>query len=74
MGLFSRQTQERRHYSCPQKSDKQLLKEYRPKSLSSICRKVQERLLYNSMLEFLMQNNLIQPNQSDFNPLVDIRH
>ena len=48
------------------KNDKQLLKNYRPVSLLSICGKVLERILYNPMFEFFIQNNLITPNQSGF--------
>ena len=48
------------------KNDKQLLKTYRPISLLPVCNKVLERLLYNSMFEFFIQNNLITPNQSGF--------
>ena len=48
------------------KNDKQLLKNYRPISLLPVCGKVLERLLYNSMFEFFIQNNLITPNQSGF--------
>ena len=61
--------------------DKQLLKNYRPISLLPICGKVLERLLYNSMFEFFIQNNLITPNQSGFktgdsciNQLISITH
>ena len=64
------------------KSDKQLLKNYRPISLLPICCKVLERLLYNSiMFEFFIQYNLITPNQSGFktgdsciNQLISITH
>ena len=41
-----------------------LLKNYRPISLLPFCGKVLERLLYNAMFEFFIQNNLIAPNQS----------
>ena len=54
---------------CPlftKKDDKQLLKSYRPISLLPICGRALERLLYNSMFEFFIQNNLISPNQSGF--------
>ena len=44
------------------KDDKQLLKNYRPISLLPICGKVLERILYNSMFEFFIQNNVITPN------------
>ena len=39
---------------------------YRPISLLSICGKFLERLLYNSMFELFIQNNLITSNQSGF--------
>ena len=52
--------------SYPLKNDKQLLKDYRPISLFPICGKVVERILYNSMFEFFIQNNLITPNQCAF--------
>ena len=62
-------------------NEKQLLKNYRPISLLPICGKVLERLLYNSMFEFFIQNNLITPNQSGFktgdsciNQLISITH
>ena len=63
------------------KNDKQLLKNYRPISLLPICGKVLERLLYNSMFEFFIQNDLITPNQSGFkigdsciNQIISITH
>ena len=63
------------------KNDKQLLKNYRPISLLPICGKVLERLLYNSMFEFFIQNDLITPNQFGFkigdsciNQLISITH
>ena len=43
-----------------------LLKNYRPIYLLPIYGKVLNRLLYNSMFEFFIQNNLIIPNQSGF--------
>ena len=63
------------------KNDKQLLKNYQPISLLPICGKVLERILYNSMFEFFIQNNLITANQSSFktgdsciNQLISITH
>ena len=50
------------------KSDKQILKNYRPVSLLPICRKVFERLIYNSLFEYFIENDLISPNQSGFKP------
>ena len=50
------------------KSDKQILKNYRPLSLLPICGKVFERLIYNSLFEFFIENDLISPNQFGFKP------
>ena len=50
------------------KSDKQILENYRPVSLLPICGKVFERLMYNSLFEYFIQNNLISPYQSGFKP------
>ena len=50
------------------KSDKQILKNYRPVSLLPICGKVFERLIYNSLFEYFIENDLISPNQSGFKP------
>ena len=50
------------------KSDKQILKNYRPVSLLPICGKVFERLIYNSLFEYFIQKDLISPYQSGFKP------
>ena len=50
------------------KSDKQILENYRPVSLLPICGKVFERLIYNSLFEYFIQNDLISPYQSGFKP------
>ena len=50
------------------KSDKQILKNYRPVSLLPICGKIFECLIYNSLFEYFIDNNLISPNQSGFKP------
>ena len=47
---------------------KQILKNYRPVSLLPICGKVFERLIYNSLFEYFIENDLISPNQSGFKP------
>ena len=46
------------------KGDKQILKNYRPISLS-IAGKIFERLLYDRMFESFIENNLISKNQSE---------
>ena len=62
------------------KSDHQILKNYRPVSLLPICGKIFGRLIYNSLFEYFIDNNLISPNQSDFKPgdsctgLINIYH
>ena len=63
------------------KSDKQILKNYRPVSLLPICGKVFQRLIYNSLFEYFIENDLISANQSGFKPgdsctnqLISIRH
>ena len=50
------------------KSDKQILKNYRPVSLLPICGKVFQRLIYNSLFEYFIENDLISANQSGFKP------
>ena len=63
------------------KGDKQILKNCRPVSLLPICGKVFECLIYNSLFEYLIENDLISPNQSGFktgdsctNQLIPITH
>ena len=48
------------------KDEKQNVKNYRPVSLSPICGKIFERLIYRVMSDFLSDNNLLSPNQSGF--------
>ena len=50
------------------KSDKQILKNYRQVSLLPICGKIFERLLYNRLYEYFIENELISSNQSGFKP------
>ena len=50
------------------KDDKQCLKNYRPLSLLPICRKIFEKLIFNEMFKFFIENKLISPNQSGFKP------
>ena len=44
------------------KGDKQILKNYRPVSLLPICGKIFERLIFNDLFNFLLENNLFSPN------------
>ena len=50
------------------KGDKQILKIYRPVSLLPFCGKILERLMFNEMLEFFIENKLIYSGQSGFKP------
>ena len=50
------------------KNDKQLVKNYCSISLLPICGECFERILYNSLFDFLNQNDLISPAQSGFKP------
>ena len=51
-----------------EKGDKQLLQNYRPVSLLPICGKMFERIIFNSIFEYLEKNSLLCPNQSGFCP------
>ena len=44
------------------------MENYRPVSLLPICGKIFERLIYNSLFEFFIANELISSNQSGFKP------
>ena len=44
------------------------MENYRPVSLLPICGKIFDRLIYNSLFEFFIANELISSNQSGFKP------
>ena len=50
------------------KNDKQRLNNYRPVSLLTICSKIFERLTFNEMFGFFIENDLISQHQSGFKP------
>ena len=50
------------------KGDKQNIKNYRPVSLLLICNKIFERIIYDNMLKYFLDNNLIFSKQSGFRP------
>ena len=50
------------------KEDKQLLQNYRPVYLLPILGKILEKMLFNSIFEYLQENNLLSENQSGFQP------
>ena len=63
------------------KDDKQCFKNYHPISLLPICGKIFEKLIFNEIFKFFIENKLISPYQSGFKPgdscinqLLDITH
>ena len=67
-GLFPSNWKKGNIVPIHKKGDKQILKNYRPVSLLPICGKIFERLIFNELFNFLLENNLISPNQSGFKP------
>ena len=53
---------------CPihKKGDKQTINNYRPVSLLPICGKIFERLIFNSLFEYLEKYKLLSAHQSGF--------
>ena len=51
-----------------EKGNKQTFENYRPVSLLPICGKICECLIYNSLFEFFIANELVSSNQSGFKP------
>ena len=61
------------------KDDKQIVKNYRLVSLLPICAKILERIIYNRIFEYLIENNLITENKPEsgdpwINQLLSITH
>ena len=50
------------------KSDKQVIKNYRPISLLPLCGKIFEKIIFNALYKHLVRNNLLTRNQSGFRP------
>ena len=50
------------------KNDKQLVKNYRPISLLPIFGKIFEKIIFDRLHDFLLQEELLNPNQSGFRP------
>ena len=49
-------------------SDKKLVNNYRPVSLLHICGKILEKIIFNKIYNFLLEEELLNPNQSGFRP------
>ena len=63
------------------RSSKQLVNNYRPVSLLPICSKIFEKVIFDSIFNFMIQNNLLnscqsgfRPNDSCINKLISITH
>ena len=67
-GSFPSEWQKGNVVPIHKKDDKQCLKNYRPISLLPICGKIFERLIFNEMFKFFIENELISPNQLGFKP------
>ena len=50
------------------KNDKQLVNNYRPISLLPIFGKIFEKIIFNKIYHFLLEEKLLNPNQSGFRP------
>ena len=50
------------------KNDKQLINNYRLVSLLPICSKIFERIIFNSIFQYIEENKLVNVNQSGFQP------
>ena len=44
------------------------MENYRPVSLLPICGKIFDRLIFNSLFNYFIENNLLSPHQSGFIP------
>ena len=67
-GLFPLEWKKTNLVPVYKKGDKQCLKNYRPVSLLPICGKIFEKLIFNEILKFFNENNLISPKQSGLKP------
>ena len=67
-GIFPSDWKKGSIVSVHKKNDKQCLNNYRPISLLPICSKIFERLIFNEMFEFFIENDLISQHQSGFKP------
>ena len=80
-GIFPSEWKKGNIVPIHKKGDKQTLKNYRPVSLLPTCGKALERLMFNEMFKFFIENEFVSSNQSGFKPgdscvnqLVSITH
>ena len=67
-GVFPSEWKKANIVPTHKKGDKQTLKNYCPVSLLPICGKILERLIFNKMFNFFIENKLISSNHSGFTP------
>ena len=67
-GLFPSEWKKGNTVPIHKKGDKQVLKNNYPISLLLICWEIFERLIFNEVFSFLLENNLVSPNQFRFKP------
>ena len=65
-GIFPTEWEKANVVPIHKRDDKQNVKNYRPVSLLPIFGKIFERLIYNEMYSFFIENELIPSNQSGF--------
>ena len=68
IGVFPSEWKKGNIVPIHKKGDKRTLKNYRTVSLLPICGKILERLMFNEMFEFFIENKLISSSQSGFKP------
>ena len=68
-GIFPSKWKKTNVVPIHKKNNKQCVTNYRPVSLLPICSKGLERIIYNTMFTYFIENNLISENQSGFKPV-----
>ena len=67
-GTFPTQWKRANIVPIHKKNDKQIVSNYRPVSLLSICSKIFEKLIFNELFKFFEDDNLLSKHQSGFRP------
>ena len=67
-GIFPSEWEEANVVPIHKKNDKHCVNNYRHVSLLPICSKVLESIIYNTLLTYFIENNLISEKQSGFRP------
>ena len=67
-GTFSDNQKRSNITPAHKKDDKQIVNDYKPVSFLPVFGKKNSKLIFNSVMNFLEENNLLDSNQSDFIP------